>query len=58
MRELAQPRAMITTTVTRRLAAILAADVMGYSRPMGADEEGTHERLQANLRELVDPKIR
>jgi len=44
-------------TATRRLAAILAADVAGYSRLMGADEEGTHERLQAHLRELVDPKI-
>ena len=43
---------------TRRLAAILAADVAGYSRLMGADEEGTHERLKAHLRELVDPKIR
>ena len=44
-------------TATRRLAAILAADVAGYSRLMGADEEGTHERLKAHLRELVDPKI-
>ena len=42
---------------TRRLAAILAADVAGYSRLMGADEEGTHERLQTHLRELVNPKI-
>src|SRR5215470_11780443 len=42
---------------TRRLAAILAADVAGYSRLMGADEEGTHERLRAHLRELIDPKI-
>ena len=42
----------------RRLAAILAADVAGYSRLMGADEEGTHERLKAHRRELVDPKIR
>jgi adenylate cyclase len=42
---------------TRRLAAILAADVAGYSRLMGADEEGTHARLRAHLRELVDPKI-
>ena len=42
---------------TRRLAAILAADVAGYSRLMGTDEEGTHERLRAHLRELVDPKI-
>jgi class 3 adenylate cyclase len=43
--------------VERRLAAILAADVAGYSRLMGTDEEGTHERLKAHLRELVDPKI-
>ena len=42
---------------TRRLAAILAADVAGYSRLMGMDEEGTHERLKAHLRELVEPKI-
>jgi len=42
---------------TRRLAAILAADVAGYSRLMGMDEEGTHERLKAQRRELVDPKI-
>src|SRR5215813_13503748 len=41
----------------RRLAAILAADVAGYSRLIGADEEGTHERLQVHLRELVEPKI-
>jgi TolB-like protein/class 3 adenylate cyclase/Tfp pilus assembly protein PilF len=45
-------------TVARRLAAILAADVAGYSRLMGADEEGTHERLKAHLSELVDPKIK
>src|SRR5438128_7628207 len=48
---------MTTTTATRRLAAILAADVVGYSRLMGADEEGTHERFKAHLRELLDPKI-
>jgi TolB-like protein/class 3 adenylate cyclase/Flp pilus assembly protein TadD len=48
---------VITTTATRRLAAILAADVVGYSRLMGADEEGTHERFKAHLVELVDPKI-
>jgi TolB-like protein/class 3 adenylate cyclase len=41
----------------RRLAAILAADVVGYSRLMGTDEEGTHERLRAHHRELVEPKI-
>jgi adenylate cyclase len=44
--------------VERRLAAILAADVAGYSRLMGADEEGTHHRLKAHVRELIDPKIR
>jgi adenylate cyclase len=43
--------------VERRLAAILAADVAGYSRLMGADEEGTHERLKAHLRDLVGPRI-
>jgi adenylate cyclase len=42
---------------TRRLAAILAADVAGYSRLMEADEEGTLERLKALRRELLDPKI-
>jgi len=42
---------------TRRLAAILAADVARYSRLMGVDEEGTHERLKAHLGELVNPKI-
>jgi len=44
-------------TATRRLAAILAADVAGYSRLIGADEGGTLERLRALRRELVDPKI-
>jgi adenylate cyclase len=43
--------------VERRLAAILAADVAGYSRLMGADEEGTLDRLKAHRRELIDPKI-
>jgi class 3 adenylate cyclase/dienelactone hydrolase len=42
---------------TRRLTAILAADVAGYSRLMGADEEGTHERVQAYFRQLLNPKI-
>src|SRR6201998_982484 len=41
----------------RRLTAIFAADVAGYSRLMGADEEGTHEQLQVHLLELVNPKI-
>src|SRR2546423_7162349 len=44
--------------VKRRLAAILAADVAGYSRLMGADEEGTLESLKAHRRELFDPKIK
>ena len=44
-------------TATRRLAAILAADVAGYSRLIGADEGGTLERLRALRRELLDPKI-
>jgi adenylate cyclase len=41
----------------RRLAAILAADVAGYSRLMGADEEGTLDRLKKHRHELLDPKI-
>ena len=41
----------------RRLAAILAADVAGYSRLMGIDEEGTHKDLKAHCHELVEPKI-
>jgi class 3 adenylate cyclase len=45
-------------TTTRRLAAILAADVAGYSRLMGADEEGTLAALKALRRELADPKIK
>src|SRR5712671_7613077 len=43
---------------TRRLAAVLAADIVGYSRLMRADEEGTHERFKAHRRELLDPKFR
>ena len=41
----------------RRLAAILVADVVGYSRLMGQDEEGTLEALQALRKECSDPKI-
>src|SRR5262249_2089561 len=41
----------------RKLAAILAADVAGYSRLMGTDEEGTLARLKAHRSELIDPKI-
>ena len=43
---------------TRRLAAIIAADVAGYSRLMGADEEGTVAELKAIRRELSDPKVK
>src|SRR3984893_12971648 len=42
---------------TRRLTAILAADVAGYSRLMEADEEGTHERLGAHFEQLINPNI-
>src|SRR6516162_9694177 len=41
----------------RKLTAILAADVSGYSRLMGADEEGTHAQLREHFAELVHPKI-
>ena len=44
-------------STTRRLAAILAADVAGYSRLMAADEVGTLEALKACRREVVDPAI-
>lgn len=43
--------------VERRLAAILAADVAGYSRLMHHDEEATHTKLIAHLAEAVDPAI-
>ena len=43
--------------VDRRLAAILAGDIAGYSRLMGVDEEGTLRQLKAHRKELVDPKI-
>src|ERR1700726_2237233 len=49
--------ALATERVERKLAAILAADVAGYSRLMGTDEEGTLARLKAHRRELIDPKI-
>jgi adenylate cyclase len=44
-------------TATRRLAAILAADVAGYSRLIGGDEEGTLNRLRSIRAEVIDPKI-
>jgi len=43
--------------VERRLAAVLAAVVAGYSRLMGADEQGTLARLEAVRKALVDPAI-
>jgi TolB-like protein len=43
--------------VERRLAAIFAGDIAGYSRLMGADEEGTLRQLKAHRKDLVDPKI-
>ena len=51
-------RAMAEERVQRRLAAILAADVAGYSRLMGVDEEGTLSALKELRRELADPKIK
>src|SRR5690348_6564066 len=44
-------------TQTRRLAAILAADVAGYSRLIGSDEEGTLNRLRSIREEIIDPKV-
>lgn len=48
---------MAETATIRRLAAIVSADVAGYSRLMGGDEEGTLEALKSHRRELIDPKI-
>ncbi len=48
---------MAEERVQRRLAAILAADVVGYSRLMGEDEEGTRARFNAHLTELIEPSI-
>jgi adenylate cyclase len=48
---------MAEDRVDRRLAAILAADIAGYSRLMGVDEEGTLRQLKAHRKELIDPKI-
>src|SRR5262249_50830834 len=48
---------MAEARVERRLAAILAADVAGYSRLMGIDEEGTLAALKAHRRELIDPLL-
>jgi adenylate cyclase len=48
---------MTSDRVERRLTAILAADVAGYSRLMGSDEEGTLAALKAHRKALVEPKI-
>jgi adenylate cyclase len=47
----------MTSASERRLATILAADVVGYSRLLEADEKGTHERLRALRKELIEPQI-
>src|SRR5882724_2175492 len=52
-----QGGALTSERVERRLAAVLAADVAGYSRLMGRDEEGTLARLKALRKALVDPCI-
>lgn len=49
--------AAMNSTVTRKLAAILSADMVGYSRLMGVDEEGTLAALQEHLAEIIDPAI-
>ena len=49
--------AMAGERVQRRLTAILAADIAGYSRLMGADEEGTLAQLKAHRHAQLDPKI-
>jgi adenylate cyclase len=49
---------VVSDRVERKLAAILAADIAGYSRLMGADEEGVVARLKTLRRELIDPKIK
>ena len=48
---------MTEDRVQRRLAAILVADVVGYSRLMGEDETGTRARFNSHLGELIKPKI-
>jgi adenylate cyclase len=48
---------MAEARVEWRLAAVLAADIVGYSRLMGVDEEGTLAALKRCRRELIDPKI-
>jgi adenylate cyclase len=56
-REVSGRVALSSERVERRLTAILAVDVAGYSRLTGLDEEGTHAQLKDHLGSLVDPKI-
>ncbi len=49
---------MVSENIERRLMAILMADVAGYSRLMGADDEGTFAQLNAHHSELVEPKVK
>ena len=48
---------MVSASLSRRLAAVLIADVAGYSRLMERDESGTHVRIRALLAEVVEPAI-
>ena len=48
---------MVENGAQRKLATILAADVVGYSRLTAADEEGTHARFKASLAEVIEPTI-
>jgi adenylate cyclase len=50
-------RSATTKQAERQLAAVVAADIAGYSRLMGADEEGTLARLKACRGDLIDPGI-
>jgi TolB-like protein/Flp pilus assembly protein TadD len=52
-----EEKCVVEEHVNRRLAAILAADIAGYSRLMGADDEGILRQLKGHRKELVDPKI-
>src|SRR5215203_7409275 len=45
------------TTGSRRLAAIMCADIVGFSRLMGKDEEGTHERMKRYRRDILEPTV-
>jgi formylglycine-generating enzyme required for sulfatase activity/class 3 adenylate cyclase len=53
----ANDRTRVGTNAPRRLAAIVMGDIAGYSRLMGANERGTHERVQQLHRELIEPTI-